>query len=101
MPKTALLRLFLGLVLAAAFALPAGADTLTEGEFKDLKKEARKLMKKPGTVKGKARLIGKLGEDDSVRSSELLLGTWQRLILMEFDGPRKRRISVQLLPAGA
>ncbi|MBW1688485.1 MAG: YjbQ family protein [Deltaproteobacteria bacterium] len=26
-----------------------------------------------------------------------MLGTWQRLILMEFDGPRKRRVSVTLL----
>jgi len=32
-----------------------------------------------------------------VRDGDLLLGTWQRLILMEFDGPRTRRVSVQLL----
>ena len=36
-----------------------------------------------------------------VRGGDLVLGTWQRLILMEFDGPRKRRVSVQLLPGGA
>jgi thiamine phosphate synthase YjbQ (UPF0047 family) len=34
-----------------------------------------------------------------VRAGELVLGTWQRLILMEFDGPRKRQVSVQLLTA--
>ena len=28
---------------------------------------------------------------------ELLLGTWQRIMLIELDGPRKRRVSVQLL----
>jgi secondary thiamine-phosphate synthase enzyme len=35
----------------------------------------------------------------AVRAGELVLGTWQRLILMEFDGPRKRQVSVQLLTA--
>jgi secondary thiamine-phosphate synthase enzyme len=28
---------------------------------------------------------------------KLVLGTWQRIMLVEFDGPRKRRVSVQLL----
>ncbi|MFQ5416966.1 MAG: secondary thiamine-phosphate synthase enzyme YjbQ [Myxococcota bacterium] len=28
---------------------------------------------------------------------ELVLGTWQRILLVELDGPRKRRVSVQLL----
>ena len=35
--------------------------------------------------------------DAGVREGGLLLGTWQRLILMDFDGPRKRRVSVTLL----
>ena len=36
-----------------------------------------------------------------VSRGDLLLGTWQRIMLIELDGPRKRRISVQLLPAPA
>ena len=36
-----------------------------------------------------------------VRGGDLVLGTWQRLILMEFDGPRKRRVSVQLIPGAS
>jgi len=44
----------------------------------------------------KAALLGP-SELLAVRAGELVLGTWQRLILMEFDGPRKRQISVQLL----
>ena len=36
-----------------------------------------------------------------VRGGELVLGTWQRLMLLEFDGPRKRRVSVQMLPSDA
>ena len=46
----------------------------------------------------KAALLGP-SELVPVRGGDLLLGTWQRLILMDFDGPRKRRISVQLLRA--
>ena len=46
----------------------------------------------------KAAMLGP-SELVPVRGGGLLLGTWQRLILMEFDGPRKRRISVQLLRA--
>jgi secondary thiamine-phosphate synthase enzyme len=44
----------------------------------------------------KASLLGP-SELLAVRAGELVLGTWQRLILLEFDGPRKRRVSVQLL----
>jgi len=29
-----------------------------------------------------------------------LLGEWQRVLLVELDGPRKRRLSVQILAAG-
>ena len=32
-----------------------------------------------------------------VRRGELLLGTWQRVMLIELDGPRKRQVSVELL----
>ena len=44
----------------------------------------------------KAALLGP-SELVGVRGGELLLGTWQRLILLEFDGPRQRQISVQIL----
>ena len=44
----------------------------------------------------KASLLGP-SELLAVREGELVLGTWQRLILLEFDGPRKRQVSVQLL----
>jgi len=44
----------------------------------------------------KAAMLGP-SELVPVRGGGLLLGTWQRLILMEFDGPRKRRVSVTLL----
>lgn len=45
----------------------------------------------------KASLLGP-SELISIRNGELLLGTWQGIMLMEFDGPRKRRVSVQILP---
>lgn len=40
-----------------------------------------------------------LGPQELVPVSEgrLALGTWQGILLLEFDGPRKRRISVKLL----
>jgi secondary thiamine-phosphate synthase enzyme len=46
----------------------------------------------------KAAMLGP-SELMPVQGGELLLGTWQRLILMDFDGPRTRRISVTLLRA--
>jgi len=48
----------------------------------------------------KATLLGP-SETLPVSGGELVLGTWQRLILMEFDGPRKRRVSVTLLPGAS
>jgi secondary thiamine-phosphate synthase enzyme len=49
----------------------------------------------------KASLLGP-SELLSIRAGELVLGTWQRLLLLEFDGPRERRISVQMISsAGA
>ena len=32
-----------------------------------------------------------------VSRGDLLLGTWQRIMLIELDGPRKRRVSVELV----
>jgi secondary thiamine-phosphate synthase enzyme len=46
----------------------------------------------------KAAMLGP-SELVPVREGGLLLGTWQRLILMDFDGPRTRRVSVTLLRA--
>ena len=34
-----------------------------------------------------------------VDGGRLVLGTWQGIFLCEFDGPRERRVAVQLLPA--
>lgn len=44
----------------------------------------------------KATLLGP-SETLPVSGGELVLGTWQRLILMEFDGPRKRSVRVTIL----
>jgi secondary thiamine-phosphate synthase enzyme len=35
-----------------------------------------------------------------VSGGRLVLGTWQGIFLCEFDGPRERRVAIQLLPAG-
>lgn len=35
-----------------------------------------------------------------VSGGDLALGTWQGVYLCEFDGPRTRRVHVQVLPAG-
>lgn len=49
----------------------------------------------------KASLLGP-SELLTVHAGELVLGTWQRLLLLEFDGPRERSVSVQILrSAGA
>jgi secondary thiamine-phosphate synthase enzyme len=44
----------------------------------------------------KAAILGP-SEVVPVSGGELVLGTWQRILLIELDGPRRRRISVQLL----
>lgn len=44
----------------------------------------------------KATLLGP-SETIAVSGGELVLGTWQRLILMELDGPRKRSVRVTIL----
>jgi secondary thiamine-phosphate synthase enzyme len=46
----------------------------------------------------KAALLGP-SELLAVHAGELVLGSWQRLMLLEFDGPRQRQISVQILGA--
>lgn len=33
-----------------------------------------------------------------IKKGRLNLGTWQRVMLIELDGPRKRQISVQVIP---
>jgi secondary thiamine-phosphate synthase enzyme len=44
----------------------------------------------------KAAILGP-SELIPVSRGALLLGTWQRIMLIELDGPRKRRVSVQLV----
>jgi len=36
-----------------------------------------------------------------VSGGHLLLGRWQGVYLAEFDGPRRRRVLMQIVPAGA
>ncbi|HZY31584.1 MAG TPA: secondary thiamine-phosphate synthase enzyme YjbQ [Candidatus Methylomirabilis sp.] len=43
----------------------------------------------------KAAIIGP-SETVPLRNGTLLLGTWQSLMLVEFDGPRERKVFVQL-----
>ena len=47
----------------------------------------------------KASLIG-LSVMVPVEDGKLVLGTWQGIYFCEFDGPRRRRVVVQLLPGG-
>lgn len=35
-----------------------------------------------------------------IDDGRLLLGTWQRIFLCEFDGPRTRQVRMKLLPTG-
>ena len=47
----------------------------------------------------KASILG-ASELMPIEEGELRLGTWQAILLMEFDGPRRRRVSVQVLESG-
>jgi secondary thiamine-phosphate synthase enzyme len=44
----------------------------------------------------KAALLGP-SETVPLAGGELVLGAWQRLLLLEFDGPRERRVHVQIV----
>ena len=46
----------------------------------------------------KATLLGP-SELVPVKDGDLLLGTWQRILLVELDGPRSRKVSVTILRA--
>jgi secondary thiamine-phosphate synthase enzyme len=35
-----------------------------------------------------------------LEAGRLSLGTWQGIFFCEFDGPRRRRVLVQVVPAG-
>lgn len=48
-----------------------------------------------GAAHIQAALLGP-GETVPVRAGRLLLGTWQALMLVELDGPRRRRVVVTL-----
>jgi len=44
----------------------------------------------------KASIMGP-GETIPVKDSSLLLGTWQDIFLCEFDGPRERKVIIQII----
>ncbi len=48
-----------------------------------------------GAAHIKAAIVGP-SETVPVRNGRLLLGTWQSLMLVEFDGPRERKVFVQI-----
>ncbi|MBI4278262.1 MAG: YjbQ family protein [Armatimonadetes bacterium] len=43
----------------------------------------------------KAAIVGP-SETIPVKDGQLLLGTWQAIMLVDFDGPRRRRVAVQI-----
>ncbi|MBN2470091.1 MAG: YjbQ family protein [Anaerolineae bacterium] len=47
-------------------------------------------------------LSAMLGPDITVpvRGGRLVLGTWQRVVLFEFDGPRQRNLVITFIPQG-
>jgi secondary thiamine-phosphate synthase enzyme len=45
----------------------------------------------------KSFLIGGHTTSLLVRNGELVLGKWQRVTMIDFDGPRKRKLTVQVL----
>jgi len=47
----------------------------------------------------KATLVG-FSEALFVENGSLLLGTWQGIYLCEFDGPRRRKVVVKIVPDG-
>jgi len=47
----------------------------------------------------KASILGP-SEILPIQAGELLLGTWQGIWLLEFDGPRQRRVAIHIVPAG-
>ena len=44
----------------------------------------------------KAAIIGP-SENIPIKDGKLMLGTWQNIVLADFDGPKRRRIIVQIL----
>ncbi len=47
---------------------------------------------------GSSRLVEEVAASYGPRVGKLVLGTWQGVYFCEFDGPRSRRVQVQLLP---
>jgi len=45
----------------------------------------------------KAAILGP-GENIPVKQGKINLGKWQAIMLVEFDGPRQRQISIQIIP---
>jgi secondary thiamine-phosphate synthase enzyme len=46
----------------------------------------------------KSSLVG-VSETLIIEGGQLLLGTWQAVYFCEFDGPRTRKVAVQIIPA--
>jgi len=61
-----------------------------EGEFK------HNVIDNNGHAHISAMLLGN-SKVVPVRDGKLDLGTWQRVILLEFDGPRTRKIQVKVM----
>lgn len=92
------------------------AITINEGDetvFEDLLGLLKKWVPRKGNYKHNAKYAGIPQEENAhahiissiiqpsitipVTNSELELGTWQRILFIELDGPRNRRIIIKIM----
>ncbi len=87
-----------------------GAVTINEGADPDVKTDILNILRKQfpespqylhsegnSDAHIKSSLIGS-DRTIIIENGELKLGTWQKLFFCEFDGPRRRKIWVKIIP---
>ena len=65
-------------------------ENIPEGKWRHDRVDSNAAAHIKSAIVGPSELI-------PVKEGKLLLGTWQSLMLADFDGPKKRRIYVQIL----
>lgn len=76
---------------------PAGENYLHDSNLREINRAEKLKPDQNGAAHLKSFLAGSSAITLLIRDGKLLLGNWQRVFLIDFDGPKLRKLVVQFL----
>lgn len=76
---------------------PSNEKYLHDSDLREINRTEKLKPDQNGAAHLKSFLVGSPAVTLLIREGELMLGSWQRVFLIDFDGPKLRKLAVQFL----